>query len=74
MADKTTLKPCPFCGGEAVVVIAPRAGTAYVECKHCSAMMGRYNKGGRTDHKGFWTHFETEEEAIEAWNRRANDG
>ena len=74
MADKTTLKPCPFCGWEAVVVIAPKAGVAYVECKHCSAMMGRYNKGGRTDHKGFWTHFETEEEAIKAWNGRVNDG
>lgn len=50
------------------------AGVAYVECKHCSAMMGRYHKGGRTDHDGFWTHFESKEEAIEAWNRRAENG
>lgn len=73
MAD-TKLKPCPFCGGEANVVIAPMEGTAYVECKHCSAMMGRYRKSGESDHKGFWTHFETQEKAIEAWNRRSNDG
>lgn len=67
------LKPCPFCGGEATVTIAPILGVAFIECKHCSAMMGRYQKGGRTDHDGFWTHFESKEEAIEAWNRRADN-
>ena len=67
------LKPCPFCGGEASVAIAPYAGVAFVECKRCSAMMGRYQKGGRTDHDGFWTHLESQEAAIEAWNRRAGD-
>ena len=68
------LKPCPFCGGEARATIAPFAGVAFVECKRCSAMMGRYHKGGKTDHDGFWTHFASKEEAIEAWNRRVDDG
>lgn len=67
------LKPCPFCGGEATVTIAPYAGVAFVECKQCSAMMGRYHKGGSTNHHGFWTHFKSKEEAAEAWNRRADD-
>ena len=67
------LKPCPFCGGEATVTIAPYAGVAFVECKQCSAMMGRYHKGGATNHHGFWTHFESKEEAAEAWNRRTDD-
>ena len=64
------LKPCPFCGGKAHMTIAPYSGVAFVECKCCSAMMGRYRKGGRTDHDGFWTHLETEKEAAEAWNNR----
>lgn len=68
------LKPCPFCGWEATVTIAPTRGVVFVECKHCSAMMGRHHKGGRTDHDGFWTHFESNEEAIEAWNRRVGEG
>lgn len=50
------LKPCPFCGGEAWLVMG---SCGYmVECGAChifGAIRG------------------TKEEAIEAWNRRAND-
>lgn len=47
------LKPCPFCGGEAEIVMS--GGDRRVECKKC---------GARSD----W--YDTEAEAIAAWNRR----
>lgn len=64
------LKPCPFCGAEAVIVINenPRLsrpsknGYCHVACYNCDTMMG-YD----TDYGG---QFDTEEEAIESWNHR----
>lgn len=57
----TKLKRCPFCGGEALVCIKPFIGESgrgfVVECDGCWASTGYY---------------ETEEEAIEAWNRRVD--
>ena len=55
------LKPCPFCGGEAIVVKTESCGR-YIGCWDC---------GGRTE------EFETDytgsarDKAIAAWNRRA---
>ena len=57
------LKPCPFCGGEnAVVTIrinTKHAVRFHVRCRQCSCMLNR--------------RFVCEAEAIEAWNRRADD-
>ena len=55
------LKPCPFCGGGAVVI--DNGCFVDVSCKnfHCRG----------------WEDilmFKSKEEAIEAWNRRAEDG
>ena len=56
------LKPCPFCGGEAVFdTVSNGAGNprGFVRCKNrCCEMCWVLNKN----------------EAIEAWNRRAEDG
>lgn len=58
----TKLKPCPFCGGEAIVVKTESCGR-YIGCWDC---------GGRTE------EFETDyagsahDKAISAWNRRAD--
>jgi len=54
--QKTELKPCPFCGGEA---LASYDSDDYpvVECQSCCA---------RTD----W--FDHIYNAIEAWNKRVN--
>ena len=64
------LKPCPFCGNEVVIIddYNPRLyrpiknGKYYISCYDCGIMMG-YD----TDYGG---QFNTEKEAIEAWNRR----
>ena len=59
------LKPCPFCGGEAEVDILEHQYRGFpktygVMCLNCNC---------GTD----W-FFETEEEAVAAWNRRAEEG
>lgn len=63
------LKPCPFCGGEAVInTIEPHThefatfmpdypGSTFVECTGCTCALSG----------------DTEEKAIKAWNRRATD-
>lgn len=51
------LKPCPFCGGEAGLYISPaKYGWKYAFCKKCFSSMDDYD---------------TEAEAVEAWNTRA---
>lgn len=51
------LKPCPFCGGKAVLTLSHcQDGTYVVGCVDCNCEMD---------------YMETKEETIEAWNRRA---
>ena len=49
------LKPCPFCGGEAEVLESDHSATFYCWCDSCETRGNYYN---------------TEAEAIEAWNTR----
>ncbi len=55
--DRSSLKPCPFCGGKATAFQASGEAdyAAMVGCGECDVGT---------------TCFETREEAIEAWNRR----
>ena len=61
------LKPCPFCGGEAVLhkteresfLMAKTIILSQISCASC---------GVNTD------VFREDDTAIKAWNRRANDG
>lgn len=39
--DEIKLKPCPFCGGEAMLTTNLYAGIVYIQCKCCTAMVGR---------------------------------
>ena len=61
------LKPCPFCGGEAIVEKAKskpyfeRRLPYRVKCKWCHCALA-------------YQFFETENDAIKAWNRRADNG
>lgn len=65
---KPMLKPCPFCGGKAIVeeipphkhIIADMPdcdGETYIECTVCGCCIGA----------------DTTEKAIEKWNRRKNE-
>lgn len=60
----TKLKPCPFCGSTSVDVKDDYhpVPNYYAVCD--------YNKGGCGASSGYCR---TEEEAIEAWNRRVNE-
>ena len=54
------LKPCPFCGGVAVVVKVDGTNFYQVVCIKCPVMFGRW-----------W--FSKKRDAVNAWNRRAGD-
>lgn len=52
------LKPCPFCGGVGTLHSIDMCNTVYAVCMMC---------GNRT------MDYKHSENAIEAWNRRANN-
>lgn len=56
--EKTELKPCPFCGGENIVLTSHHEVIVFVQCEDCYAT---------------FPHFDSLEEAVSAWNRRAGD-
>ena len=66
MMEKIELKPCPFCGEEGTIIV--RKGKNGWRDRY--AVLCDYEHGGCGAESG-WYHYE--EEAIEAWNRRAKD-
>ncbi len=60
---KTELKPCPFCGGKPTVTNDRQMKWFYIEC---------LNDGCPVLVQGAW-HLDMDN-AIEGWNRRAEDG
>lgn len=64
------LKPCPFCGGEAVLYHQSSKYTDkdgnYVHCMECGARTKLFECFGGTGK----THNDTKEEAKTAWNKR----
>lgn len=59
------LNPCPFCGGKAKVIIGYLTGGYVVSCTHCWLMLDDEQK---SDVSGRFEPFDTEQEAISAWN------
>ena len=67
MMENKILKPCPFCGGDARIVVLKKGFKSIIFCTtpQCGFMRESYNNG------------DTDENAarrlIAAWNRRTND-
>lgn len=58
--DYPNLRNCPFCGSENIDITDHYQTVVFVQCDDCGAT---------------FPHFDSKQEAIEAWNRRAdNDG
>ena len=64
------LKPCPFCGGDAVLItrVFAETMTHRIECNVCLAQIGEGNVS--MDGKKGKLFFEKKDDAIKAWNRR----
>lgn len=60
------LKVCPFCGSAAYLTEGGDGEGWLVSCERCYCVMGE----GYDLRLGFHGMFKTEEEAIQAWNRR----
>ena len=60
------LKPCPFCGGEAIIKMAAQLTLpcVYVKCSKC---------GVCTDGITISAEYCANDKASGAWNRRASD-
>ena len=75
MSDSNaTLKPCPFCGGEAEVMHLDLDSIKKGWKVYGVRCISDANAGlrGETQHGHFIDNFATEAEAIEAWNARAD--
>ena len=52
------LKPCPFCSSKNIDISTYSTNVVFVQCDNCGAT---------------FPHFDSEKEAIEAWNRRVEN-
>jgi len=63
------LLPCPFCGGEALIKTSRR----YPSGKEITAYSPTCYNMACVIYDADDNYYRTEQEAIEAWNRRANN-
>lgn len=73
MAEK--LKPCPFCGGEALFWTSKGRykDFAYIQCDTCSAKSKTVVSQFYVDDDEFWDSTACDR-LTGAWNRRCSDG
>ena len=62
------LKPCPFCGGKAKLTGQYGVGGIYAWAVYCGTKPSDFFCGAQV------TSPKSEEAAIKAWNRRADNG
>lgn len=65
------LKPCPFCGGDNIIVITTFSGVK-ISCIVCGAKVGSSKDNGEytTLNRARKYHLKA---AIKAWNRRVSE-
>ena len=78
------LKPCPFCGGEAIFLIKTYSATGFnrgwelgVSCRNCKVTTPESNyrlEVGLSDKGELLTIIDERALAIEKWNRRSDNG
>jgi len=61
------LKTCPFCGGEAEIIVIKEGFKSIITCTtpHCGFHRHSYNNGDTDEHAAL--------RLTTAWNRRAGD-
>lgn len=69
------LKPCPFCGGKAVIKAVNRNQglTIWCQCPKCGARTEGYCPDTNKEDDTMENIEECKKRAIEAWTRRVND-
>ena len=77
--EKVELKPCPFCGSTRLKIVSKHNGryhytgthSATVRCCKCHARGGTVSC--KVEESYHCANKETEQRAVEVWNRRANE-
>ena len=66
------LKPCPFCGGKAVIKAKTKeyGFTIWVECEKCNARIDGFCPSIENENKSIENIENCKNKAIELWNRR----
>lgn len=70
------LKPCPFCGGKAIIkAFNKKYGFAiWCQCKECCARTDEYCPNTDNEDTAIDNIESCKAKAVEQWNRRANNG
>lgn len=69
---ETKLKPCPFCGNEAIA-FKDSYGKFGVKCDNCKLFIGIKLENGVELFDGWNAEFDTYKSAVNAWNKRISD-
>lgn len=67
------LKPCPFCGN-GVIIGKDNHNKFLVKCENCNLLFGIEVEDGTELFEGWKATFDSVEEAVSDWNRRADNG
>lgn len=76
MARPGDLKPCPFCGSSAVLIVEPEALSrcVWIECSSCRTTSPRIEYTAAADMDETCRRLgEAQRQAKEFWNTRMND-